>query len=87
MLSRASPPCPRAPDGRSSSRSSDSAAVSTAATGGLFAASAFFAWARVVEAGLASAMAGAGLAEEGAALAVEGAGSGAFKAANTLQLS
>ena len=57
------------------------------AAGGLFAASAFFAWARVVEAGLASALAGAGVASSRAVPAVEGAGAGAFNAANALQLS
>ena len=63
--------------------------------GGLFAASAFFVWASVAGAGLASALAGAGLASAltGAglasalvALAVEGAEAGAFNAANVLQL-
>ena len=44
---RASPPCPPAIVARLSSRSSDS--VSTAAAGGLFATSALFAWASVVE--------------------------------------
>ena len=70
------------------SRSSDSvpAGSAAAAAEGLFAASAFFAWARVLGAGLESALAGAGLASARVALAVEGAGAGAFNAAALLQM-
>ena len=71
----------------SSSCTSSCHVVPVATAGGLLATSVFFAWTRVVGAGLAFALAGAGLAAARAALAVEGAGAGAFNAANALQLS